>query len=86
MVFAQHALKVRDITSRHPTVSRHGVSVSWAIGPRERGGVELKNSRRASREEPATVGMGQTLLVDDERDGTWKRSLCVDCSNGLVEV
>ena len=45
-----------------------------------------KNSGRASREEPAPVGMGQTLLVDDERDGTWKRSLCVDCSNGLVEV
>ena len=45
-----------------------------------------KNSRRASREEPAPVGMGQTLLVDDERDGTWKRSLCVDCSNDLVEV
>ena len=72
--------------------SRHGVSVSWAIGPRERRAREVKkkNSRRASWEGPAPVGMRQTLLVDDERDGTWKRSLCVDsllnCSNGLVEA
>jgi hypothetical protein len=73
-------LKLSDITCI-PS-SRHCVSVSWAIGPRERAWKELKNSRRASREEPAPVGMGQTkdrpfeALVNDERDGTWKRSLC----------
>jgi hypothetical protein len=66
--------------------SRHGVSVSWAIGPRERGARELENIRHASREEPAPADMRQTLLVNMTSETARGKGVCVDCSNGPVEV